>query len=226
MSDTDTQYNYTKFTMAPYAVDYAGPKAGEQMPPWEGVDVDGKPVSSSSFDDKYVVMETGSYTCPMYVGQIDEMTKLAEEFPEVACLVIYTREAHPGERFGAHTSMDGKKAAALAVKKDYHEMRTIVVDDLEGRIHRAMGGLPNQFYVISPSGKVMMRGDWAKPPVIAELLRKGDPDLVIEHQFYDPKRPPFWKFLGVMYKGGFRAVWDFIRSYPAFRRHQKQKKKH
>ena len=226
MSDSENQYNYSKFTMAPYPVDYAGPKAGEQFPPWEGVDVSGNLIASSSYAGRYVVMETGSYTCPMYVGQIEEMTDLVDEFREVAFLVIYTREAHPGERFGAHTSMDGKTAAAVAVQKDYHEKRQIVVDDLEGSVHQAMGGLPNQFYVISPSGKVMMRGDWAKPSAIAELLRKGDPDLIIEHQFYDAKRLPFWKFFGVMHKGGIRAVWDFLRSYPAFRRHQGQKEKH
>lgn len=226
MPDPEQPYNYSTFTMAPYPVDYAGPKAGEQMPPWKGVDVDGKPVASAEFEGRYVVMETGSYTCPMYAGQIEEMTKLAAEFPEVAFLVVYTREAHPGPRFGAHTSMEGKTAAAEAVRRDYHEKRTIVVDNLEGSIHQALGGLPNQFYVLSPSGKVMMRGDWAKPPVIADLLRKGDPNLVIEHQFYDPKRPPFWKFFGVLRKGGFRAVWDFVRSYGAFRRHQNQKEKH
>lgn len=228
MSDTDTatEYNYSRFTMASDPVDYAGPKAGEEMPPWEGVDVNGKSLSSASFEGKYVVMETGSYTCPIYASAIEEMTNLTEEFPEVAFLVIYTREAHPGARFGAHTSMDGKKAAAQLVRNDYHEKRTIVVDDLEGSIHQALGGLPNQFYVLSPSGRVMMRGDWSKPQVIADLLRMGDPDLIIEHQFYAPKSPPFWKFFGVIRKGGIGAIWDFVRSYGAFRRQQKRKEKH
>lgn len=226
MSETKEEYNYSKFTMAPFPVDYAGPKAGEQMPAWEGVDVDGKTISSSSFEGKYVVMETGSYTCPMYAGAIPEMVALTEEFPEVAFLVIYTREAHPGKKFGAHSSIEEKRAAAQSVRSDYEEKRTIIVDDLEGSIHQILGGLPNQFYVISPTGKVMLRGDWSKPPVIAELLRKEDPDAVIEHQFYDPKKPPIGKFFGVLAKGGLGAVWDFVRSYGAFRKHQNQKDKH
>jgi hypothetical protein len=86
MADSDDSYNYSKFTMAPFPVDYAGPKAGEQMPPWEGVDVDGKPIASSEFEGRYVVMETGSYTCPMYAGQIEEMTKLAEDAAQAVWL--------------------------------------------------------------------------------------------------------------------------------------------
>ena len=77
---TEAEYNYSRFTMTQSSVDFDGPKAGEQMPSWEGVDVQGNALTSASVKGKFVVVETGSYTCPMYASGIDEMTNLTEEY--------------------------------------------------------------------------------------------------------------------------------------------------
>lgn len=224
MANEPVDYNYDKFTMDPFPVDYGGPKAGEAMADFQAVDVDGKAVRLSEFEGRFVVLETGSYTCPIYVGNIDPMAEVVARYPEVQWLVIYTREAHPGESIGAHESFEDKQQLACRLIEDYNERRQVLVDDLDGSVHRMLGGLPNQFYVLSPSRKVMMRGDWIKPEAIDEILSTGDPDAISEQQYFDPAKPSLWRFFGIMKKGGLRAALEFVLSFPAFLRHQRAKK--
>ena len=62
--------------------------------------LDGKKISLSDYKDKWLVLETGSLTCPMFVKNINPLRDVRAKHPDVEFLVIYVREAHPGSRRG------------------------------------------------------------------------------------------------------------------------------
>ena len=86
-------------------------------------------------------------------------------------LFVYTREAHPGEHYGPHRSMEQKLAHAQAFKERGQVERPILVDDLVGTGHKLYGALPNMTYIIGRSGRVLFRSDWTDPPTIELVLK-------------------------------------------------------
>ncbi len=83
---------------------------------------------------------------------------------------LYTREAHPGENFPAHRSMEQKLAHARTFKEQFQIERPILVDDPADTGHKLYGMLPNMTYLIGRSGKVLFRADWTDPPTIEAAL--------------------------------------------------------
>ena len=81
-------------------------------------------------------------------------------------LFLYTREAHPGENFPAHRTIEQKLAHARAFKERFRIERPILVDDLIGTGHKLYGMLPNMTYLVGRGGKVLFRADWTDPPTI------------------------------------------------------------
>lgn len=88
-----------------------------------------------------------------------------------AFVFLYAREAHPGENFPAHRSMEQKLSHARAFREQFKIERTILVDDLVGTGHKLYGMLPNMTYLIGRSGKVLFRADWTDPPTIEAALQ-------------------------------------------------------
>lgn len=81
-------------------------------------------------------------------------------------LFLYTREAHPGENYPAHRSLEQKLSHARAFKEHFKIERPILVDDLVGTGHKLYGSLPNMTYLVGRGGKVMFRADWTDPPTV------------------------------------------------------------
>jgi hypothetical protein len=83
---------------------------------------------------------------------------------------IYTREAHPGEHYPAHSSLEQKLQHARDFQKIVGVKRRILVDDLNGTTHRAFGTLPNMTYVLNSAHTVIFRANWTDPPTIRFAL--------------------------------------------------------
>lgn len=98
--------------------------------------------------------------------------RVQKEFQDrdVEFLLVYVREAHPGENYPSHTTLEQKKrdAIALAEQEDIHT--TVIIDDLEGTIHRAYGLQPNMLYVIDKGGRVAFRALWAEEAALRRTL--------------------------------------------------------
>ena len=58
-------------------------------------------------------------------------------------IFVYTREAHPGEHYPAHRSIEQKISQAMAFKQILGIERPILVDDVIGTGHDLYGTLPN-----------------------------------------------------------------------------------
>lgn len=89
----------------------------------------------------------------------------------VRSVFLYTREAHPGEHYRHHTSMDDKRRNAQAFKTEFNVRRPILLDDLDGTAHRAFGMLPNMSWIIGSGGLVHYKAAWTDPTDIEDVLR-------------------------------------------------------
>mgnify|MGYP005844806657 CR=1 FL=1 len=206
-------YNYTRFSPDRYDfAEFNAPVIGEQAPDFSAVTSVGKVVKLSDFLGQPIVLELGSITCPVYAGLTNKMNQLADVFPDVQFLLLYVREAHPGERCGAHQSLDEKQERARETQNRYGENRTILMDDLEGTAHQLYGMFPNSVFLINKHGKIAWRAKWNRPEVLKEALEKlksGEqmpPELTSEI--------PGGSRFSALLKGGWLAVWDFVKAFP------------
>lgn len=87
-------------------------------------------------------------------------------------MFIYTREAHPGERVGAHESFAAKLAGARMLRDEIGIRRPILVDDLEGTAHHAYGLLPNMTWVIARGGRIVYKSDWTSAVNVEAFLTR------------------------------------------------------
>ena len=210
-------YLYPRFRPRNYDYSaFAGPRAGEPAIDMSLTDSNGKQIRLSGFRGKWVVIETASATCSMYTKNIPGMKALRQEFPDVEFIVVYVREAHPGERLGQHKTDDDKKSAALLLKNRYREDRRILIDSLEGDMHRAYGAMPNIVYIINPEGFVHYRCNWAT----VDGVRKALSERSYLHSEENADMMKLWKdrntwnSLRTMWTGGLLALWDFMLAVP------------
>lgn len=87
-----------------------------------------------------------------------------------ASVLVYTREAHPGEHFPAHRTFEQKLSHARAFRELFKIQRPILVDDLGGTGHRLYGTLPNMTYLIGRGGRILFRSAWTDPPTVEAIL--------------------------------------------------------
>lgn len=209
-----TKYNYDRYKMSEYDLGlFPGPKSGEVAPDFTVRDFDGNEVKLSDFRGKWVVLETGSITCSMYVKNIPGIRKLMADYPDIEFLLVYIREAHPGSRLKPPRNDKEKTLYAQSMKSIYDDPRRVLVDSLEGDMHKAYGGLPNVVYIINPEGKVTYRCDWAFPKNIRKVLANRDAIEPNDHQKIITAAP--WIMVPVVLRGGWDALWDILVALPA-----------
>lgn len=222
------RYNYHHFTRDVLMKDVAksrfgsGPEAGERAPDFEGRTLDGDKIRLSDFKgDKNVVLTFGSATCPFTASSIRGLNGLHDQYDgdEVQFLFVYVREAHPGEKLRAHRRLEDKIEAAERFRDDEDVEVPIVVDELDGRIHKKYGTLPNPSYLIDKSGRVAFRALWTRPRVLQQALdellerqEERDTEHAIVQGGEDSSTPLTYAALfthRALDRGGRKAVEDF-----------------
>jgi peroxiredoxin len=175
MSDQESAYNLGKFT----ALTSGDPgetlaaKVGVIAPEFEAPTVDGAVIRLRDFRGKHhVVMMTGAVTSPMCAFEIPAFNQLKEEFggKGVSFFLLYTREPHPAENYPAHSSAEQKLAYARDLKRLEDVRFPIIVDDLDGRIHRSYGTWPNALFVIHKDGRLIFRSNMANHRELRQFL--------------------------------------------------------
>jgi len=211
-------YNYSHFKPKEYDFSkFEGPKPGEQAVNFTATKLDGECVKLSDFFGNWIVFETGSISCPIYESKIKPMNELARTFPNITFLVLYVREAHPGEKIHQHSSFEEKLSCARLARDEDGESRTIIVDDVEGSAHRLYGSMPNSVYVINPKGVVVFHGDWNDIDEVKNVLQERGTMTTRPKERYSG-RPSFRGhkrgMLGTLRRAGWVAVWDFMKAFP------------
>jgi len=102
----------------------------------------------------------------------ESMERLADRYASraVRSVFICTREAHPGENYRHHRSMDDKRRNARAFVEHSKLRRQILLDDLEGSAHRAYGLLPNMTWIVGRGGLIYYKSAWTSDADVANAL--------------------------------------------------------
>lgn len=229
MFGLEKKYNYEGFTRDMLIKDMAaekigGPKPGERAPDFEGRTLEGDKVRLADYrGEKNVVLTFGSATCPFTAGSIGAMNELHGEYDDedTQFLFVYTREAHPGEKLPAHRSMKDKIYAAEKFREEEDVVMPILVDELEGNIHRKYGKLPNATYIIDKSGRIAFRSLWTRPGIVEDALEQlleRQHERGVEHAIVnggqDSTMPSTYTMLHAyraLERGGRRSIHDFRR---------------
>jgi peroxiredoxin len=175
VNDEERAYNLEAFTTAAAPATNPGEtmaaKVGIAAPHFEASTVDGAVIRLTDFRGKrHVVMMTGAVTSPMCAFEVPAFNQLQKEFDSVSFFLLYTRESHPAENYAAHNSFEQKLAYARDLKRLENIQFPILVDHLDGRIHRAYGGWPNAVFVIHKDGRLIFRSNMANHGELRQFL--------------------------------------------------------
>jgi len=135
---------------------------------------------------------------------------------------IYTREAHPGENVPHHDSFDRKLACARLLAEEAGISRDILVDDLDGTVHRAYGLMPNMTWVIGPGGRVAYKANWTSAANVEAFLGRflagqaehppGTLPVMYETQQAEFRYTDRKRFMQHLLRNGPRAVAEFEKA--------------
>ena len=145
MNEAERAYNAVEFAAGASAAnpgETMPAQVGVAAPEFEAETLDGKIVRLSDFRGRsHVVMMTGAVTSPMCAFEVPELNQLQADFAAegVEFFLLYSRESHPAENFGAHTSFEQKRSHAGELQRLEDVRFAVIIDHLDGRIHRAYG---------------------------------------------------------------------------------------
>jgi len=222
-------YNYKQFDTSVIDED-RGIVAGDCAVDCELYTLDGDTVRLADlWSERPIVVEFGSITCPVFTDKTDHMDALARAYDDVDFYVVYTREAHPGQRYSAHTCLEEKLSNAAAARDAESIERTVLVDGVAGTMHKQYVSMPNAAYVIGRDGMVAYQADWLDPETLTdtlEMLLENDgrsvdvPGTNLHGNFADPSASLLADIHRVFTRAGPGAARDFFRALPGLLRYR------
>jgi thiol-disulfide isomerase/thioredoxin len=162
-----SKYRYNRFTTTLLFADLnfrqGAAVPGDRVPAFELITTrDERLVNDDLFGDKPVLFIFGSMTCPMTASSAPSVQQLHEEFGDrIDFVMLYVREAHPGEHFSQAETIADKIESARALQEFYGIDWTVAADTIDGALHRALDPKPNAAYLVSNEGEILFRSLWA-----------------------------------------------------------------
>jgi hypothetical protein len=99
------------------------------------------------------------------------LKRLHRDFADrITFLTLYVREAHPGDRCPQAVTMEEKLRHAGDYKRRDGIPWPILVDDVEGGLHRELDPKPSAVYLVDEDGRVAFRALWSNAE---RPLRRG-----------------------------------------------------
>lgn len=109
-----------------------------------------------------VLLVTGSVTCPMTASAMPTLLGLHDEFGDQVDFVLLSgREAHPGESYPQPKTEAQARERARTLQSHHDVPFSVVVDDLDGRLHRLLDGKPNAAFLFDRDGILVFRALWS-----------------------------------------------------------------
>jgi thiol-disulfide isomerase/thioredoxin len=221
--DAVSSYRYKRFTTSllfrdlRFRKDAARP--GDLFPSFELVTTCSDRLDNGNvFRDKPVLFIFGSMTCPMTASAAPSVQELYDEFGDrVDFIMLYVREAHPGENYRQAESMEEKLEHSRSLKEFYGIQWTVAADKLEGDLHRALDPKPNSAFLMNKDGMILFRSLWAADHnALHEALNAAAAGRVPERNQSVALIGPVTRAMGqvqeVMERGGPQAVRDLWRA--------------
>ncbi len=177
MNQEENRYNFAEFVAsAPSSAnpgDSMPAKVGLLAPDFCASTLEGGMQRLSGFrGHRHVVMMAGAITSPMCAFEIPLFNQLHHEFETqgVSFFLLYTRESHPAENYPSHSSWEQKLAHARDLQRLENVQFPIIVDGLDGEIHRSYGVWPNALFVIHKDGRLIFRSNMANHRELRQVL--------------------------------------------------------
>lgn len=139
------------------------PKPGERLPEFDLESVgEGRVRTFDLIAQRPVLLITGSFTCPMTASSNPILKDLHDRYGDrIDFVTLYVREAHPGEQWDQASVAEEKQAAARALKERDDLPWLVLVDDVDGSVHRRLDEKPNAAYLTDRTGQIVFRSLWA-----------------------------------------------------------------
>ncbi|MGD1839722.1 MAG: deiodinase-like protein [Thermonemataceae bacterium] len=216
LSKVHNDYNYPHFKAHFYNFEnFTGLEERDKFIDFELRTAEGKPVKISDFLDKPLVLETGSATCPKYAMHVKPMEEIVKKYPEFNFIVLYVRQAHPGNKIQCHTTLEGKIGSAKEAIRFYKDYRIVLVDDIDGKAHKVYGTLPNSIYVIGTDGVILFANANNSAKYLSPVLENIKNNKPTNNLKYRPAQPGLYQSWVTLYKkGGYVSLRDFILDLP------------
>ncbi len=222
-SSRSRSYNYPHFMYEYYVPEPcpAETRAGTRIVDVSVLDLDGEERSLSAlYSQGPIVIEFGSISCPIFTSRLQAMDVLAEEYADHArFFVMYTREAHPGARFPPIEHVEQKIDHARALTKR-GARRSVLVDDVDGALHRRYGGFPNSILIVGTDGVITLRMEWNEPHLVRRhldrLLENGGVGAGLDAVQIDGNivEPPPYVAMRDLARAGWSSLADFLVEAP------------
>ena len=217
------QYRYKRFTTRLLLRDLrfrkGAPSSGDAFPSFELITTSGDRLANRDvFGDKPVLFIFGSMTCPMTASAAPSVQEFYDEFGDrVDFIMLYVREAHPGEHFTQAETMEEKLEHARALKKFYDIQWTVAADNIDGDLNRALDPKPNSAFLMNNEGIILFRSLWAADRgALRQALDAAAAGRVPERKQSEALIGPVIRAMGqvheVMKRGGPQAVRDLWRA--------------
>jgi hypothetical protein len=167
------EYNYAHFSRADLVFEARGTMSargiapGTPAPDFELEDTDGRKVRLSQFFGRPLLLRFGSFTCPGTIGSLEPLKNLYAQWKDrVQFVEILIRQSHPGPEVPRYDTYAQKAAEARRYKSTEQIPWTVLVDDLQGTVHQAYGGLSDPTYVLNGEGVVAFYDTWTHAPTL------------------------------------------------------------
>jgi hypothetical protein len=134
-------------------------RAGDQLPAVSLMKLNGARVSLAELaDGRPLALVTGSASCPLTVAAQDALQHLSHKYGDrIHFVMVQVREAHPGASLPQPESLREKIAHARILRERLNITSPVLIDDLDGTLHRLLDTLPNSLHIIAPDGEILYR---------------------------------------------------------------------
>ena len=195
-------------------------KPGQLLPDQTLVRPDGEEISLRNLAaGRPIVLVTGSLTCPLSISSLPAFAQLNRTYGErVAFAFIYTREAHPGESLGQPSTLEEKMEHARQLQEVHRVDWPVLVDDLDGTVHRKLDTKQNSVHIADAEGRVVFRalfaGSNAVGKAIAAVAETGQPHKSQIHGMLTGSMRSIGYIDETLRLAGSKAYRDVIKALP------------
>ena len=134
-------------------------RAGDQLPDVSLMRLNGDRVTLTELaDGRPLALITGSASCPLTVAAQDGLQHLSHKYGDrMQFVMVQVREAHPGASLSQPESLREKIVHAHILRDRLNITSPVLIDDLDGTLHRLLDTLPNSLHIIAPDGEILYR---------------------------------------------------------------------
>lgn len=151
---------------------------------------------------KPLIFITGSLSCPMTVSVLPFLRQVKKDFDDkFNFILIYVREAHPGEHYQQARTWEEKQQHACQFLSIHDLDISTIVDGLEGELHKQLDTKPNSLHIVDGNGSVLFQSLWSGDFVVVEQALNSIADgLTPPKRISERMMSPFMRGAGYIHQ--------------------------